>query len=114
MSSPTEPPDHSELVRDMNHYIKYFETHNIHSGNIQHHSNEIKKCKSLIQLAELRCKPTKKQQRLAPWQKELRSLMLELQNALPEELTAKIDLSPDNTNNTDNTGNPYVVQFLNT
>ena len=111
MSLPTAPPDHSELVDLMNDYIKYFEQHNIHPGNIQQYSNTIKECKSLIQLAELRCKPTKKQQRLAPWQKELRSLMLELQNALPEELIAKIDLSPDNT---DNTGNPYFVQFLNT
>ena len=34
--------------------------------------------------------------------------MLELENALPEELTAKKDLPPDNT------GNPYFVQFLNT
>ena len=112
MSLPTAPPDHSELVREMNHYIKYFETHNIHSKNIQHYSNTIKECKSLIQLAELKCKPTKKQQRLALWQKELLSLMSKLENALPdEELIAKIDLSPDNT---DNTGNPYFVQFLNT
>ena len=111
MSLPTAPTDHSELVREMNHYIEYFEKHNIHSGNIQQYSNEISECQSLIKLANLRCKPRKKQPRLAPWQKELLSLMLELENALPEELTAKIDLSPDNT---DNTGNPYFVQFLNT
>ena len=85
MSLPTAPQNHSELVDLMNRHIDYFETHNIHSGNFQHYSNKIKECKRLIQLAELRCKTTKKQQRLAQWQKELRALMLKLEDALPDE-----------------------------
>ena len=92
----------------MNHYIEFFNNLNIHSGNIQHYSNTIKECKKSIKLAEIRCKPTKKKQRLAQWQKELRALILQLEYSLPdEELIANMDLSPDNT------GNPYFVQLPN-
>ena len=115
MSLPDEPPDYSKLVQKLNYYIHFFNNHHINRQNIQLYSSKIKKSKSEIQDADRRCIPTPGQKRLAQWQKKLRDLNRQLEDALPDEkLIAKMDSSPDNTNNTDNTGNPYFVQFLNT
>ena len=115
MSIPTAPPDYSKLEQLLTYYINYFTKHRIDRQNIQLYSTKIKKSKNLIQEADRRCIPTKEQKRLAQWQKHLRDLNRQLVYALPDEkLIAKMDSSPDNTNNTDNTGNPYFVQFLNT
>ena len=108
MSLPIEPSDYSKIVQSFRDYINFFTNLHIDATNIQQYSTEIKQCKSLIQLADLRCKPTREQKRLAQWQKDLRALILQLVLVLPDdELIAKMDSSPDNT------GNPYCVQFLN-
>ena len=95
-------------MESFKYYIRFFTNLKIDATNIQQYSFEIKQCQSLIQLADRLCKPTREQKRLAPWQKDLRDLILDLVLLLPDdELIAKMDSSPDNT------GNPYCVQFLN-
>lgn len=108
MSLPTKPSDYSKIVQSFKDYIDFFTNLNIDATNIQQFSTEIKQCTSLIQRADRICKPTREQERLAKWQKDLRDLILDLVLLLPDdELIAKMDSSPDNT------GNPYCVQFLN-
>jgi|SaaInlV_125m_DNA_1040241.scaffolds.fasta_scaffold87167_1 hypothetical protein len=121
---PTEPQDHSQLVKSMSDYIEHFKNRNIHSENIQQYLNTIEECKKLIKVAKSRCKPTQNQPKLAKWQKDLLELMSKLERALHNALSGALsdalpDALPDkkltkNTHNTDTTGNPYFVQISNT